>query len=280
MGINAALLGKDRLTGAERNILSSEQALHVTDRNSLGIIGNLNHGPTDRQLVQVFGRNLVVNNTLEDAWDGPTSLYVFPTTPIQMRVVSSSVNDTLAGTGTQKLEIHYLDTDYLEQTEIVNMNGTTPVNTVATNILRINRVHTKQIGTNGTPVGNISVTNTAGTVTYGYLTAGLNIARQAIYTVPAGKTLYVTKWQASSGSTGNHFCQTVLRATSEYGVRLPGVFLVQDEVGTQNGAIEIDYAIPLVMPEKTDIRISNVSDAVNANVIALGAFFGYVETMV
>lgn len=33
----------------------------------------------------------VVNNVLRDLWDGPTDWYVFPASPIQMRVVSSSV---------------------------------------------------------------------------------------------------------------------------------------------------------------------------------------------
>lgn len=224
----------------------------------------------------VFGRNSNVDNAVVDLWEGGTGTYVFPTVGQQMRFVSSSASDALAGTGIQKIHIHYLDSNYQPKVETVSLNGTTPVLTVATDIFRINAMHAIQVGSAGVAVGNVSLTNTAATVTYAYLSAGFNWARQAIYTVPDGYTGYITHWQASSGAaTGNHFTQISLRATCHMGILVPGVFLLIDEVGTLNNGGAINYAIPIQIPGKADVKISAISDAGGANAVALGAIMGF-----
>lgn len=243
------------------------------------LIGNVAIGPTNRSRGFVFGKAPVVNNVVVDLWTGPTTTYVFPTVGQQMRVVSDSANDSSTGTGVQKIHIHYLDSSYTIRNEVITLNGLTPVNTVATNIYRINAMHAEQVGTVGVSAGNISLTNTAGTITYGHIVAGFNSARQSIYTVPVGVTGYINHWQASSGSAGNHFCQTTLRATCHDGVLFPGVFLIQDEVGTQNGGLEITFPTPVPIPAGTDVKISAISDSNAANVIALGAIMGWFETL-
>lgn len=240
------------------------------------LINHLTHGYTNRNFGYVFGRNTNVDNAVVDLWEGPTGTYVFPTVGQQMKFVSSSANDTLAGSGVQKIHIHYLNSNHIPLTETVNMNGTTPVSTVSTDIYRINSMHAVQVGSGEVAAGNISLTNTAGSVTYAYLTSGFNVARQAIYTTPAGYTGYISHWQASSGSTGNHFCQITLRAKAHMGIALPA-FLIVDEIGSQNGGAIVDFPIPIRIPEKTDVKISAISDAANANVTALGAIMGWFE---
>lgn len=277
-----ALLGTDKddpnkLIPVETN--PNTGALLVETPIDLALIDNANSGYSNRSFGYVFGRNTNVDNVQIDLWEGPTGVYVFPTVGQQMKFVSSSANDTLAGTGIQKIHIHYLDSNYAVHTETVNMNGTTPVSTVATDIFRINAMHAYQVGSGGVAAGNISLTNTGATVTYAYLTAGMNWARQAIYTVPAGVTGYITHWQASSGSaSGNHFTQISLRATCHQGVLLPGVFLLIDEVGTQDGGDTVNYDIPIRIPAMSDVKISAISDTSNANVTALGAIMGFFET--
>ena len=194
-----------------------------------------------------------------------------------MAAVSSSASDAAAGTGIQIVRIHYLDSDYNEQVEDVTLNGVTPVLTAGLNILRINGLHAYAVGSSGAAVGNISLTNSGGTVTYGYITATYTSSRQAIYTVPANKYGYISHWQSSSGSTGTHFCRIALRATAHDGVLLPGVFLTHDETATQNAPIEVNFEIPLVMPPKTDVKLTAISDAANANVTAIGSFIGWTE---
>lgn len=139
-----------------------------------------------------------------------------------MRIVSSSANDTLAGTGMRKVHIHYLDSNYVPHEEIVNLNGLTPVNTVATDIFRVNYMHSQEVGSLAVAAGNVSLQNIGGTVTYSVNQAGFNVARQAIYTVPDGVNGYISHWQASSGATtGTHFTQITLRATQHLGESLP-----------------------------------------------------------
>ena len=220
-----------------------------------------------------------MDNALRDLWDGPTATYAFPAAPMQMAVVSSSASDTAAGTGARSVHIHYLDAEYQEQFETVTLNGATPVNTAATDIRRINGMHSWTVGSGGVPAGNISIRAVGGAVTYGYILAGLNMARQAIFTVPAGKRLKISHWQVSSGSTGEHFCTTTIRATTHAGVLLPGVFLVQDEAGSQNGGGAYDFAVPRVVPATADIKVSSISDSVSANVISLSAFSGWLEAL-
>lgn len=186
--------------------------------------------------------------------------------PQQMRIVSTSTQDGPAGTGARTVSLRYLDADYVERQEIVALNGTTPVNTVATNILRINGLHVQSLGTaGGQTVGNVSVTNLAGTVTYSYMLAGGNSARQAVYTVPAG------------GSTAEHYTRFVLSATMRDGVVIPDVFLVLGEVVLQNGCFSATLPTPIRLPEKTDVRVLTVSDAASANVNAAASFGGWFE---
>lgn len=242
------------------------------------LIGNRKFPQQDRTRGFVFGHATGVNNTYKDLWEGPTANYVFPTSGMQMAVVSTSASDAAAGIGLRTLHIHYLDTNYKTQEESITLNGTTPVNTVATNIYRINNMHAETVGSSGYAVGNVSLTNTGGTVTYGIIMAGSNSSHSAIYTVPAGVTGYISHWQASSGSTGNHFCQIEVLATCHDDVIWPGTFLTQDIQGTQNGGVSIEFPIPIPIPEKTDVKMRAISDAANAGVNALGAIMGWFET--
>lgn len=243
------------------------------------LIGNTNSYYPGRAFNNVIGRAPVVNNTRVDMWEGPTALYVFPTTGQQMSLVSTSANDAAAGSGIQTIFVHALDSNYNPVDFTIALNGTTPVLTTQVNLFRINGIHAATVGSvSGVAAGDVSITNVGGTVTYGRIITGNNTARQAIFTIPAGKTGYLTHWQGSSGSaTGTHFTQIAIRATQHIGIRLPGVFLGIDEQGTLNGGISVNYPIPIKFPEKTDIKMSVISDAANAAVISMGAMFGWIE---
>lgn len=253
-------------------IVDQAPNVHLDDIGSAkGYYPNLSRG-------FVFGKRTLIGNTSVDLWEGPTARYVFPIAPIQMQVVSSdNTGDIPGGIGAREVMIHYLDAKYQAQIITVILNGTTPVLTSATDILRINALHVTAAGSNFAPVGNISVQAVGGAVTYGYISAGFITARQAIYTVPDGYWGYIKHWQASSGSAGNHFAQISLTATVHDGYTSPNIFLLQDETGSQNSGNEINFPIPIPIPPRTDVKISAISDAANANVTALGAIMGWFE---
>ena len=241
-------------------------------------ISNPKSGQLNREPAFVLGRRTNLDNNRCDLWEGPTCKYVFPAAPTQMRIVSTSANDAAGNTGVRLLTIDYLDTNYIERSETVVTAGLTPVTTVSTNILRVNRMHSDTVGSNGSAVGVLSLTDTAGTVTYSVIPSGFVASRQAIYTVPAAKSFYVSHWQASSGApTGSHFTIVSARATSFNGITHAGVFASFDETGSLNNGIAITLPIPVMVPEKVDMKLTAVSDAANAGVTALGTLMGWLE---
>lgn len=243
------------------------------------LIGNEgNYYPT-KDPNNVTGRAPVVNNTRVDLWEGPTPTYVFPTAGQQFRIVSTSANDTAAGTGVRSVWFHGLDDTGTEVDFTIALNGLTPVNTIQTNLYRVNSFHAATIGTvDGTAAGDISLTNLAGTVTYAIIKAGNNSAHQAIFTIPAGKVGYLNHWQCSSGAaSGSHFTIINIRATQHHGTLNAGVFMTIDEQGTLNSGMTVNFPIPVKFPSMCDVRMSAISDAAVSNVIAMGAMFGWIE---
>ena len=241
------------------------------------LIGNLANYYPARERFYSFGKCSAVQNVLRDTWDGPTDIYVFPTVGQQMQVVSTNANDTALGANIQQVYLRYLDSNYLEKSEVITLNGLTPVLTVATDIIRVNRLRAERIGSVGYSAGAISLTNIGATVTYAILPATANVSRQLLYTIPGDKVGYLNHWQASSGSTGSHFTQMSLLATCHDGVAVPGVFLLQDEQGSQNNGQVANFHIPIRLPPRTDIKVGVRSDASNANVTALTGIMGWTE---
>ena len=249
--------------------------------NDLTLIDNIKNWYSDKTFWFVFWKRTTnVQNAVVDLWDWPTATYVFPTVAQQMRVISSNANDTAWWTWCRKVHIHYLDNNYLIKDEIVTLNWTTPVNMVANDVFRINYVHSAEVWSNWVPLWNISVQNTAWTVTYSVIQTWFNVARQAIYTVPDWVNWYITHWQASSWSTAwNHFTQITLRATQHLWEAYPWVFLIIDEVWNSDWWDNINFPIPIRIPARTDVKISAISDTNNANVTALWAIMWYFETI-
>jgi hypothetical protein len=87
---------------------------------------------------------------LETIW-AEGGLYSYLTAATVLKVSSSSVNDTSAGTGARTVELSGLDADYNEISELVTLNGQTPVNTTKL-FLRINRMVVRSAGSGGVQV--------------------------------------------------------------------------------------------------------------------------------
>lgn len=230
----------------------------------------------------VVGFGNTVNNVRLDVCNigagEAAAVYVFPPAGgIRMSVVSSSANDTAAGTGVRTVRLHLLDANYNILTEDITLNGTTPVNTVATNILRINEMHTLTTGTLLAPAGDITLTSVGGATIYARMATSFNRSRNGVFTIPAGKRGYLTHWNAFSGTaTGTHYTRFTLRATTHDNTLLP-VFIAQDAKGTLNGGDDTYYDIPITLPEKTDIKVSVVSDSASANSLVNSHFSGWYE---
>lgn len=185
---------------------------------------------------------------------------------IQLEAVSDSIQDDddiagSPGTGIRSIRVHYLDTSFNEQSEDVLLNGTTPVDTVATDIQTVQWIHTLAIGSGagGVADGNISLRNTLGTITYEYIGAGGNQSLSARITIPNAKKGYLLNWHCSGLKKRIAF---YLRATCMRSDRslLANVFLFQDfEVCEASNSGLLD-GLGLQFPAQCGVKISCKAD--------------------
>jgi len=224
-----------------------------------------------------FGRGFNINNTEVPLWE-VGGAYIFPAAPQQMKVVSSSSSDGAGGVGARQVEIYYLDSNYAEHEELVTLNGTTAVNTVATDILRINDFHVTDAGSSKCAVGNIDIKNLAGTETYSRISATRNASLQAIWTVPEGMTLYITSWKCGAFQSSGKISFIMLRTTSDHDAVLhPGLFMHKDIVSLYNNHAVVPFAAPIKVPARADIIITGVADRNDSSATISGGFEGWYE---
>lgn len=146
----------------------------------------------DVRIIQRSGGNTDIDTSTfpEDCWGGSGLYQGFPLTAETVSVVSSSANDTAAGTGARTLRLSGLDSSGNFLTEIVTLNGQTPV--VTTNqFLRINRAFVLTSGNSNRNFndGTITINQSVTTSTvFGIIDPGLNNLKAAIYTIPLGTT--------------------------------------------------------------------------------------------
>src|SRR3972149_2497177 len=74
----------------------------------------------------------------EDVWDGG-GLYPFMTAATFLEVLSSSVNDSAAGTGARTITLFGLNASYVPVNQVITLNGVTPV-AIPTALFRIQNI--------------------------------------------------------------------------------------------------------------------------------------------
>lgn len=179
--------------------------------------------------------------------------YTFPTVATAMTISSNSASDTALGSGAQTVSITYIDfTTRAEVTVIVALNGLTPVG-FTLNGFRVNDASCVTFGSGpGENAGDIYIgsgTVTGGIPAYRYgKIRGKGIKQaQAVYTVPAGKTLDLVSIAGFGVPTIMTHFQLRSRLTAQ---DKDTVALHFSQIGTFNLAGSIS---PLSFPASTDI---------------------------
>jgi hypothetical protein len=186
--------------------------------------------------INLFGFNRGVGTEFETIWNDSAG-YVYPAAASVLSVVSSSASDTM------NVLISGLDADYVEITETVTLTGTSAVSTTQA-FFRVNSA----VILSGSNVGNISA-SIGGTI-HGWIEAGQGVTQACVYTVPAGKSLYLLRIDLTSGTvTGNKYLtyRQTLRASN-------GRVLKVAEATWQGGQQSFDRQVPFVISEKTDFQ--------------------------
>ena len=233
-------------------------------------------GEIDRwSILEGMGEREGMGNTAagEDIWRGndlnpaPTSHTLIPTPPDageQMTLISQSVNDAAAGTGIQTVRISYLDAAGDAQTEDVTMNGTTGVNTVATDIRFVQHLHALTVGSGGSAAANIRIHKVGVVATvYSMIGDGENHSLVPHKMVPAGHILLLQVWHASEAQGKRVSIR--LRSTDHDGVLLPGVFVTQDTTYIKQ-ATTPSMALTVKVPALSIVKASGYPDAIGADV--------------
>lgn len=185
-------------------------------------------------------------------WDGNavTASYPFPTSAS----VVTATGATSADDG-KTIEIQGLDQLWMPATETITIGGAAST----TQFLRVFRAKM----TSATNTVLISVQNNTPTI-IAQIRPGNAQTLMAVYTVPAGKTAYMLKFTASVDKSAAAIFKLFARTDGD-----GGVFNLKNQHGTFAAPLILEYPVPLVFPEKTDLRV----DIVTTNTCGGGATF-------
>lgn len=217
-----------------------------------------------------FGRNDDVDGN-EEMWEYGTAR-VLPTSAGALSVVSSSVqDDNTTGTGAWTIQVEGLDSNYEQISEVITMDGTSPVASASSDWFRVNRAYVVTAGTGEVNAGNIDIT--IGGNEQAFIENNEGQTHQTHYTVPVGKSLVVTGITLVAGTLGNaHMIvesQIMLyRADGNSAWRsISAIDLTDGQTySTQN-------SIPTILPEKTEVRQKLIFSGTNGEIT--GIFHGY-----
>lgn len=178
--------------------------------------------------------------------------YQTPTTAQALEVVSSSANDTAAGTGAQQVTIIGLDSNWGEVEVEVEMNGTTAV-ALGTNLIRVYRWYVSRSGTYatetaGSHAGTLTLRASGGGTTWDTMPVSpfaIGQSQIGVYTVPDGYTarLFTKNIFVDSSKTADiyFFWRGV---ADDVATPYSGIMrLVEREVGV-TGGYSLDTNIP------------------------------------
>lgn len=130
----------------------------------------------------------------ETLWE-PGGLYVWQTAAETLEMLSSSASDAAAGVGARTVRVSGLDASWVEQSEVVTLNGVGVV-ALVNSYLRINHIEVVTAGSTRSNVGTITLRRTAAGSTRGQIgvigTQGIGVGVSGRYSVPVGKVLIVT----------------------------------------------------------------------------------------
>ena len=230
----------------------------------------LNHSA----LLKFGTKTTVAANTQSLIWEGPTAQYVYLTSAQQLKVSSTSANDTVAGTGARTLTILGLDTNYDEISETINLNGVGVVTTTLS-FIRVFRSYVDTFGTYLFNEGIISIKNNAGTVTQALINANDSQTLIALWTVPRGKSLFITNFSFSTDSNKGARISLFSRQL-DGGILYP--WRIRYRAYIYSGNNNIPFQVPFKIPEKTDLEIRVLTPAGAGNTSCGATFEGWYET--
>lgn len=230
---------------------------YITEQN-LNIARGLVRGAS---VIHKFGRNPNVGGTPETIWE-QGGVYTYLTVASTVYVYGADAQDGAAGTGARTVTVQGLDADYNEIEETLTVDGAVSTQS----FLRVFRAFVASAGSLQTNKGNVLVSTGAsggGTVLAKIATIGTGTVygqgqtNLALYTIPAGKTGFITNWNIGVGAYND--AVTANLYTREVGNGL--IFRTRDVMDVPGGLHQRIYQVPFTLPEKTDIEVRAIASS-------------------
>jgi hypothetical protein len=264
---------------------------YVTGGNSefmsdvgLGLWGGTAPGSIVRRVtglgqLTIAGSGVAAN----DIWpNGGLYPWVTGGAAISMELVSTSANDTAAGTGAQSIIVNGLDFAGNEISETRATNGTTAV-ALTNQYYRINSLSIVAVGSGLRNLGTISVRDAGGGTVRSVIPISANadlspgVSKGTQYTVPAGHALLIydidIQINSSAGGGGTSKGADVLfyfrGPAANAPVRLPRALSTTDIVSKN-----LDPKTPIFVGAQTDFQL-RCSYTSTAGVILSGSWEGF-----
>lgn len=229
---------------------------------------NISSGATTGvSYIEKFGRNDTLSANVETVWDG-SSIYTYLSSDSNIYVTSTDGDDNPSGNGARTVEVQGLDASYNLITEVVDVDDSASTNT----FIRVFRVIVNSVGSTGQAEGTISVRSASGgggtllaQITKVGTGGGASLGQtfMALYTVPAGKTGYITQWTVGAG--GHNADTTAILACREFG---DGGFNAKDIMISAGSQFSKNFVVPLQIPEKNDIEVRAWSSSTGNDISA------------
>lgn len=191
---------------------------------------------------------------------------------VQMSFVSTSAQDGPGGTGVRILAMGYIEAvTFAAKTEIITLNGTTPVLSAALNIRFINSMTMLSSGTAATGKAAGTITASNGGVTYGQIVTGTKVQESAYRMVPAGK-VFIPHIIVASSNSGTAAAQCIFH-TVNWSDALP-FWMPSNAVGCQDGPVIIPLGAGRSIPSGSIIGVEFTADKATQ---VTASFIGHTE---
>ena len=206
--------------------------------------------------VFVYGNNPNVQTAEETIWYHG-GIYTYPSAATQMKVSSQDAG------ATSEVMINGLDANYMPINEIVTLTGQTAVTTTRSYLRIQNAYVLSNAATNHIYIGTGTVTAGVPQTVYEMIHDGHNRTESARYTVPAGRTFYITHGTISHGSDSSAY------VTARQVYRLFGLpFQNAAVVNLNNKFIDFWFDFPIALPEKSDVEARGFCSKQQTNAVS------------
>lgn len=234
------------------------QVIELTEKVRDFLIESTKGNIIGQETSNIFGQNLDVGTTEEDIQSQGGTL-IFLQTAELITISSNNAADTLLGENATSVLIEGLDENFTEISEIVNLLGTTNVNTTQ-KFIRVNKMFVNEVGNyTVTNIGVITGISALSLTTQIEIPAGEGISKTTHFTVPSGQNLIITTFRVTMDTGKEIDIKAKFRENADDIIPpVSPVKTIRDLKGLSTPTSEISLG-NLKFDEKTDIWVTGVT---------------------